>query len=238
MFCKHFSKNMSMVSPTHCWTNCAEVDLPLCLPCVFRFSSVFVLSLLFIFIFVSFFSFYFIWRRHRWNSNWLVAMPRCLLFLCASSGFQRNHTLVIVGSCGHRRIDWAIGRLKELANLLSGGKLSLYFLSIGRATNCLWHNRNRNSCFRRDSSWICPEFIIYFSLFLSSLDSEQCRWLQKLTNGIGLLDSSWFSGISIVVTARAKIAPVTILSVFMLKFKFNWNRLWWVSYVDSISSFI
>lgn len=84
----------------------------------------------------------------------LTCCNASLSSVSASSEFQRNHTLVIVGSCGHRRIDWAIGRLKELANLLSGGKLSLYFLSIGRATNCLWHNRNRNrnSCCRRDST--------------------------------------------------------------------------------------
>lgn len=100
-----------MVSPTHCWTNCAEVDLPLCLPCVFRFSSVFVLSLLFIFIFVSFFSFYFIWRRHRWNSNWLVAMPRCFCFSVPPRDFNgitpwsSSGAVAIVASIG-RLVDW------------------------------------------------------------------------------------------------------------------------------------
>lgn len=181
MFCKHFSKNMSMVSATHCCSNCAEADLPLCLPCVslpiFFFLSSSFHYFSFSFRFLFYLCFHFIWRRHRSNSNWLVAMPRCLLCLslclclCASSGFHRNHTLVIFGSCGHRRIDWPM--MLDWKNWIycrAANSLCTFFPSgvqqivCGTITNRNW-NRNRDSCCRRDSLWICPEFIIYFSLF-------------------------------------------------------------------------
>lgn len=78
MFCKHFSKNMSMVSATHCCSNCAEADLPLCLPCVSPdiLLSVFVLSLLFIFIFISF-PFLFVFPFHLEAAQMKLKLTCC-----------------------------------------------------------------------------------------------------------------------------------------------------------------
>lgn len=119
-----------------------------CLPIFFFLSSSFH-YFSFSFRFLFYLCFHFIWRRHRWNSNWIVAMPRCLLCLSLSLSLcllgisLESHLgyLRELWPSSHRLADDA--RLKELANLLSGGKLSLYFLSIGRATNCLWHNHKQ-----------------------------------------------------------------------------------------------
>lgn len=153
MFCKHFSKNMSMVSATHCCSNCAEADLPLCLPCVSPdiLLSVFVLSLLFIFIS---FPFLFVFPFHLEAAQMKLKLTCCdaslspvslslSLSLCLLGISSESHLgyLRELWPSSHRLADEA--RLKELANLLSGGKLSLYFLSIGRATNCLWHNHKQ-----------------------------------------------------------------------------------------------
>lgn len=181
MFCKHFSKNMSMVSATHCCSNCAEADLPLCLPCV-SLPIFFFLSSSFHYFSFSF-PFLFVFPFHLEAAQIKLKLTCCdaslspvslSLCLCASSGFHRNHTLVIFGSCGHRRIDWPM--MLDWKNWLiycrAANSLCTFFPSgvqqivCGTITNRNWNrNRNRNSCCRRDSLWICPEFIIYFSLF-------------------------------------------------------------------------
>lgn len=147
MFCKHFSKNMSMVSATHCCSNCAEADLLTCRFVCHVSPDILLLPLSSSF---HYFSFSFSFSLSIWfgggTDETQIDLLRCLAVSCFSSVSVPPRDFIGItpwSASGAVAIVASIARLKELANLLSGGKLSLYFLSIGRATNCLWHNHKQ-----------------------------------------------------------------------------------------------